>query len=149
MKILREIRPYQLDDAATLAAIANIAKPYPWSKEVFRDCVVAEYPGWVLTLDEQIKGYTIIKVAAEEAELLNICVDPVAQGVGHGTDLLNTAIIQAAARGAEHIFLEVRISNDHAIALYKKLGFNEVGVRKNYYPTDDGREDAMIMFRPL
>lgn len=143
------IRVYHLDDAAAMAAIANVATDYPWSKQVFRDCLAAEYPGWVLSLDGQVRGFSIIKLVGEEAELLNLCVDPIVQGMGFGRDLLQTALVHAAAHKAEHMFLEVRISNEAAIALYKQFGFNEVGVRKNYYPSEHAREDAVIMFKPL
>lgn len=143
------IRAYHPGDAATMAAIANVATDYPWSKQVFRDCLSAEYPGWVLSLDGQVRGFSIIKLAGEEAELLNLCVDPVVQGMGFGRDLLQTALVHAAGQKVEHMFLEVRISNVTAIALYRQLGFNEVGVRKNYYPSENAREDAVIMFKML
>ncbi|MDF1759888.1 MAG: ribosomal protein S18-alanine N-acetyltransferase [Coxiellaceae bacterium] len=149
MTITTQIRLYQPDDAAAMAAIANVAKPYPWSKQVFRDCMTATYPGWVLCENEQIRGFSIIKVVAEEAELLNLCVDPAVHRQGYGKQLLQYAIDEAHKQLAEHIFLEVRESNEAAKGLYLHMGFSQVGIRKQYYPTDDGREDAVIMFRGI
>ncbi len=140
------IRPFDVDDAAAMAAVANVAMPYPWSKQLFRDCFAAHYSGWVLTLDEQLRGFCIIKVVEDEAELLNICVDPVSQGMGFGRELLQIALKHVADAAVEVMYLEVRISNNTAIKLYKSLGFKQVGIRKNYYATDEGREDAVIMF---
>ncbi|MDF1795823.1 MAG: ribosomal protein S18-alanine N-acetyltransferase [Coxiellaceae bacterium] len=149
MTITTQIRVYHPDDAAAMAAIANVAKPYPWSKQVFRDCMAAEYPGWVLCEEDQVRGFSIIKVAAEESELLNLCVDPMVQRQGYGQRLLQYAIDDAQKQRAEQIFLEVRESNQAAKGLYQHMGFSEVGIRKQYYPTDDGREDAIIMFRNI
>ncbi|MDF1653578.1 MAG: ribosomal protein S18-alanine N-acetyltransferase [Coxiellaceae bacterium] len=149
MTTTTQIRVYHPDDAAAMAAIANVAKHYPWSKQVFRDCMVAQYPGWVLCEDEQVRGFSIIKVVAEEAELLNLCVDPAVHRQGYGRRLLQYAIDEAQKHFAEHIYLEVRKSNKAAKGLYHHMGFSEVGIRKQYYPTDDGREDAVIMFRAI
>jgi ribosomal-protein-alanine N-acetyltransferase len=76
--------------------------------------------------------------------LLNICIHPSLQRLGYGRQLLLTALGQARDAGVETIFLEVRPSNDIAIALYRSLGFRLIGRRPSYYQADDGREDAVI-----
>ncbi|MGZ8241092.1 MAG: ribosomal protein S18-alanine N-acetyltransferase, partial [Methylobacter sp.] len=76
--------------------------------------------------------------------ILNICVDPAEQKQGIGRKMLEN-LIEVARGRAETIFLEVRPSNPVAIALYKKIGFNEIGIRKGYYPAENGREDAIML----
>lgn len=118
---------------------------YPWNENIFRDCFIApSYSCWVCEDTEKIVAYAILSAAAGEAHILNLSVDPSAQGLGVGKMFMEH-LIEIARKKAETIFLEVRPSNTNAIALYDRLGFNEVGVRKDYYPTEDGREDAVIL----
>jgi ribosomal-protein-alanine N-acetyltransferase len=77
--------------------------------------------------------------------LLNLCIDPEYAGQGFGRFLLKEMIRRALERKCMMFFLEVRVSNTHAINLYFSEGFNEVGIRPNYYPAGNGREDAMLM----
>ena len=94
---------------------------------------------------DSIKGYSIVSMVGGEAHIMNICVDPDVQKRGVGSKLLEK-MIELATKKAETIFLEVRPSNKVAIALYEKRGFNEIGVRKNYYPAVNGkREDAVML----
>jgi ribosomal-protein-alanine N-acetyltransferase len=79
-----------------------------------------------------------------EAHILNISVHPEEQGQGIGRKMMEN-LIEKAKWEAETMFLEVRPSNPGAIALYQKLGFNEVGLRKGYYPAEHGREDAIML----
>ena len=83
-------------------------------------------------------------MAVGEAHILNISVAPNEQGQGIGRRMLEH-LIELATGKAETIFLEVRPSNVGAIALYEKMGFNEIGVRKGYYPATHGREDAIML----
>jgi ribosomal-protein-alanine N-acetyltransferase len=84
-------------------------------------------------------------MAVGEAHIMNICVDPDIQKQGVGAKLLEN-MIERARKKAEKIFLEVRPSNEAAVSLYKRRGFNEIGVRKGYYPAVDGyREDAVML----
>uniref|UniRef100_A0A0U1PBG9 [Ribosomal protein bS18]-alanine N-acetyltransferase n=1 Tax=Mizugakiibacter sediminis TaxID=1475481 RepID=A0A0U1PBG9_9GAMM len=97
----------------------------------------------------RVIGYGILSVAAGEAHVLNVCVTPAEQGRGHGRRLLQRLIDLARWHGAERVFLEVRPSNAHAIAMYERAGFNEIGRRPNYYPAARGREDAIVMAMEL
>lgn len=90
-------------------------------------------------------GFAITQWVLDEATLFNIAVDPAYQRRGLGKKLLNHLIEQLQQRDIFTLWLEVRASNQAAIALYEQTGFNEVSVRRNYYPAHHGREDALIM----
>ena len=102
----------------------------------------------MLKCNDNIVAYAITSTAADEAELLNIVVAPNEQRKGLGRLLLNhmTGMFDDSIHT---LFLEVRASNIGAIALYHSLDFNEVGIRPNYYPSQHGREDAIIMAQSL
>ena len=94
-------------------------------------------------------AFAITQVVLDEATLFNIAVDPDFQRRGLGKALLEHLIDELEKRGVLTLWLEVRASNVAAIALYESLGFNEATIRRNYYPTADGREDAIIMALPI
>lgn len=100
------------------------------------------YASAVLENGELI-GYGGISVAADEAEILNIAVHPSFRRLGVGVRLMRVLIDAAQERGACSLYLEVRASNVAAAALYRSLGFETIGVRKNYYTSP--REDAVLM----
>ena len=88
-------------------------------------------------------------MAAGECHVLNLCIDPELRGKGLGRYLMKHLLDLARHHKAEMVFLEVRPSNRHAIALYESMGFNEVGRRRRYYPAKKGREDALVLARNL
>ena len=92
----------------------------------------------------KILGYSILAIGVGEAHILNICVAPTEQKQGIGRKMLEN-LIEVARGQAETMFLEVRPSNRVAIALYMDMGFNEIGIRKGYYPAENGREDAIML----
>ncbi|MFD0739077.1 ribosomal protein S18-alanine N-acetyltransferase [Lysobacter koreensis] len=139
------LRPMREDDLPTIQAIEDRAYPFPWTIGIFRDCLRADYPAWVLHRDGAIVGYFLMSLGAGEAHVLNVCVAPEHQGCGHGRRLLRSILQLARARGAQRVFLEVRPSNTGAIKLYFDEGFNEIGRRPRYYPAKDSREDALVM----
>src|SRR5688572_27951592 len=135
-------------DAALNAIMAIEERAYVFHRTqgVFRDCLLANHPAWVLVdADVTILGYAVLSFAAYEAHVLNLCTTPEAQGRGYGRRLLRALLQLARGRGAQRVFLEVRPSNAPAIALYHDEGFNEIGRRPRYYPARDGREDALVM----
>jgi ribosomal-protein-alanine N-acetyltransferase len=144
-QLLPTLRPMVEADLAEVARIEAAAYAFPWTLGIFRDCLRAGYHGWVLACAGAIYGYGMLSIAAGEAHLLNLCVDPIRQGEGHGRHLLMRLIDLARWHRAERIFLEVRPSNTVAIKLYHDMGFNEIGRRPNYYPARVGREDALVM----
>lgn len=139
-------RPMRSEDVAAVAAIEAAAYAFPWTAGLFRDCLAAGYSAWVLEAgDGGLQAYAILAIGADEAHLLNLCVDPNRQGHGMGRQLLRRMIELARWHRAGRIFLEVRPSNPAAIALYRSEGFAEIGRRPRYYPAQDGREDALVM----
>ncbi|CAA9314069.1 MAG: Ribosomal-protein-S18p-alanine acetyltransferase [uncultured Lysobacter sp.] len=139
------LRPMRESDVDAVYSIEVRAYPFPWTAGIFRDCLRADYPCWVLIEESCLIGYFLMSLAADEAHVLNICIAPEAQGHGHGRRLLRSAVQLARARGAQRVFLEVRPTNKAAIALYDSEGFNEIGRRPRYYPATNGREDALVM----
>jgi len=87
----------------------------------------------------------VMSAAAGESHILNLTVRPESQRQGIGGTLMKHFLQLARRHGADTLMLEVRPSNCNAISLYEKLGFNEIGVRSNYYPAEDGREDALLL----
>lgn len=96
---------------------------------------------------ENIVAYGVIYTAADEGDLANIAVIPEMRRRGLGSALLCRMLAEAKERGADRMFLEVRESNENARALYEKVGFNNIGKRRNYYVNP--REDAVIMEKSL
>lgn len=132
--------------------IETRAYPWPWTEGMFADslrsghlCYLASErePGLQQDLERAL-GYIIVLVAVGECHVLNVCVDPQQQGNGYGRRLLNHALNAAVDLGAEAAYLEVRASNETAIKLYESAGFERVGLRKQYYPAGDVREDALV-----
>lgn len=139
-----ELRPMQEADLPMVFTIEQLAYTHPWSLRILQDCLRVGYKAWVLLREAEVMGYGFLSVAAGEAHVLNICIDPQYHGQGYGRHLLQHLLSLARQNGADTVFLEVRPSNETAIQLYNRLGFNQVGLRKNYYPHADGREDALI-----
>ena len=143
------LRTMTADDLEQVAAIELAAYEYPWTHGIFRDCLRAGYDCIVLAHGIEVVGYGVLSAAAREAHVLNVCVAPAQRGQGHATRLMKRLIDLARWHRAERIFLEVRPSNAHAIRIYDRLGFNEIGKRPNYYPSKRGREDAVVMAMEL
>ena len=142
-------RPMKESDLSKVLGIETQAYPFPWTLGIFSDCLRLGYLCWVLECDDKLIAYAILGVAAEECHILNLCVDPNEQGQGYGRRLLNKMLSIARAHKAKTAFLEVRPTNAQAVSLYLSEGFNEVGVRKDYYPAAFGREDAIIYAKEL
>lgn len=140
---LRPMVEEDLHAVVELEALAHAAAP--WSLGIFRDCLRAGYSCWVLELAGELVGYGVMSVAVGESHVLNVTVRPRVHGNGLGRHILTRLLNLAKQHRADTAFLEVRISNRRAIGLYESVGFNEIGVRRNYYPSADGREDAIIM----
>ena len=133
-----------LQDLSTVMEIETSAYAHPWSEGNFRDCLSAGYEMVICDLEQQIIGYGVMSIAAGEAHLLNLCIHPQKQKRGHGRQLLNHLMQIADQKKAGTVFLEVRASNARACTLYHMAGFNEIGFRTGYYPSGNGREDAIV-----
>ncbi len=145
------LRPMTLDDLEAVMAIEVQAYPWPWSRGNFADTLAAGHWAQVMVdPDQGILGYIVAMRGAGELHLLNVTVIPAHQGRGLGRALLERLEDEARIRGVAEIWLEVRASNLRARALYARLGYREVGLRRQYYPGPPGRrEDAILMSRPL
>ena len=139
------LRPMRESDLAEVHALEIRAYEFPWTLGIFRDCLRADYPAWVLLVDGRLAGYCLMSIAAGEAHVLNVCTAPELQGRGLGRQLVHALLRIARARRVDRVFLEVRPSNVAAIRLYDAEGFNEIGRRPRYYPARNGREDALVM----
>ena len=139
---LRAMREGDLDAVVT---IERRAYPFPWTRGIFRDCVLAGHQALLALEDDRPAGYAIMSIAAGEAHVLNLCTAPERQSGGLGRHLLRALLKMARDHGVQRVFLEVRPSNPQAIALYHSEGFNEIGRRPRYYPAENGREDALVM----
>ena len=136
-------------DVTDVMTIESRAYVYPWTAGIFRDCIGAGYCCYVLEKDAEIIAYAVMSVGAKEAHILNVCVRPETRGQGYGRALMEKLITLARQIRADTMFLEVRPSNGAARGLYDKLGFNEIGTRQNYYPAEQGREDALLLAKQL
>ena len=140
------ISPILACDFESLFAIEQRAHLVPWSLGTLKNNQGERYLNLKIEQNQQIIGFAICQWVLDEATLFNIAIDPQAQGQGFGRLLLQALIAQLRAQGIATLWLEVRESNQKAQRLYDQLGFNQVDVRKNYYPTADGkRENAIVM----
>jgi ribosomal-protein-alanine N-acetyltransferase len=125
-----------------LAAIHAEAFETPWDAASLSALLAS--PG-VFALEEA-NGFILIRVVADESEILTLAVRPSARRGGLGARLVEAGVVRAAALGAERMFLEVAEDNAAARALYARAGFHEAGRRRGYYARADGsREDALVL----
>jgi [ribosomal protein S18]-alanine N-acetyltransferase len=136
-------------DLAMVADIERRSYEFPWSHGVFRDCLLAGYQNIVLIRGDVVAGYGVLSVAAGEAHVLNLCVDPDYRSRGYGEKLLDEMLFRARTSLVRQVFLEVRPSNERAITLYRKKGFHQVANRPAYYQAQGGREDAAVLVKKL
>lgn len=140
------IEPIQAEDFERLFEIEQKAHLVPWSKGTLLNNQGEKYLNLKLVENSQIVAFAISQIVLDEATLFNIAVAPDFQGKGFGKRLLSELILQLQQKNVTTLWLEVRESNQTAQKLYNSLGFNEVTIRKNYYPTPEGgKENAVIM----
>tara|TARA_R110002096_G_scaffold379_11_gene2362 strand:+ start:9458 stop:9961 length:504 start_codon:yes stop_codon:yes gene_type:complete len=139
-----QLKPLKNTDLPEVLIIEGRVYDFPWSEQIFKDCLAMNYSSWGLMHEGELIGYAILSIAVGEAHVLNICINPNKQGLGFGGHFLQQLFKVAKGKKAERMFLEVRPSNTRAVGLYEKLGFAQIGQRKNYYPAGDGREDALV-----
>lgn len=134
-------------DIVELMRIEHVAHSHPWSQSILlpyigKQCV------HIGLVNDRIIGFAVLRIIADEAELLNIAIAPEHQGHGYGSLLLKD-VLQSAHEKATQCYLEVRESNQSAIALYERHDFVQVGTRPHYYPVQQGYEDALLYAREL
>jgi ribosomal-protein-alanine N-acetyltransferase len=147
-------RPMTEADIPAVRAMEQAACLHPvhaWSEDNYRSSMRAGY--WVrVRCDAQSGAVAAVCVAmdgVDEVHLLNIAVDRCYHGHGVASSLLTVLYERCRQRQAASLWLEVRPSNAPALALYRREGFADIGLRKNYYPAPSGREDALVMKREI
>jgi ribosomal-protein-alanine N-acetyltransferase len=143
------IRLMREDDIAEIIAIEEAEYEFGWTEGIFRDCIRVGYLGLVYLVDSAVAGYGVAAVRAGECHVLNICVSQENAGRGYAKALLRRLLRLATTLRAHTAYLEVRPSNHVAINLYRRAGFRQIGVRRDYYPARVGREDALVLSKSL
>ncbi|MEQ4484227.1 ribosomal protein S18-alanine N-acetyltransferase [Cohnella silvisoli] len=142
-------RLMNLNDISTIVDIERESFTAPWSEEAFRNELTqnlfAKY--MIMELEDTIVGYGGMWLIIDEAHITNIAIREKYRGLGYGKKLLHEMMRTALWLGAQRMTLEVRVSNERAQALYRKMGFYPSGVRPAYY--SDNLEDALIMWADL
>ena len=127
-----------------VAQLEAICFADPWSEMSIASELRNIWSYWVVALDgDEVVGYIGSQSSCDETDIMNIAVHPDCRRRGIAESLIDNLIKELKNRGSHALMLEVRVSNDPAIALYEKLGFQQVGRRKNYYRNP--KEDALIL----
>ncbi len=139
------IRPMEILDIKRVMKVELAAYEFPWTPNIFRDCLRVGYYCCVIEDAGEVIGHAVMSYGVGECHILNVCILPELQRQGLGRQLIAHLLEVGHRNGVRIAFLEVRLSNAVAYRLYEDLGFTEVGIRKDYYPAIHGREDAMIL----
>jgi ribosomal-protein-alanine N-acetyltransferase len=142
---LWRLLPVSAEDIPEILGVETRAYEFPWTEGIFRDCLKAGYSAWAVRgAGGDLQAYAFMTMAVGEAHVLNLCVEPSLRRQGLARFLLMHLLRVARAANVTLVLLEVRRSNKAAIRLYQDFGFQNIGLRKNYYPARDGREDAFV-----
>ncbi len=143
------IRPMTMRDLDGVCRIENVSFDTPWSREAFEMEVIKSKAAvsWIAEREGVLVGYLISWLVVDELHIGNVAVDPDVRGEGIGAALVEASLGSAAARGVTYATLEVRVSNEQAIALYERFSFRGIAMRARYY--SDTGEDALVMMREL
>jgi len=144
-----EVRALRSDDIASVVAIESEAFTTPWQESTFESLLDRDGVELMVMTDARdgVIGYAVLWVILDQGELANLALTTSRRGAGLGAHLLRHVLERARARGVEKLFLEVRASNERAIELYRSFGFEDVGIRRDYY--DRPPEDARVMLTML
>ena len=139
-----EIKNMQSIHVSQVAALEKLCFSDPWSENSVASELNNPLSLWLVALDgDAVAGYVGSQSVMGETDMMNIAVDPNYRRQGVAAALVEALVRQLKANGNHCLTLEVRASNDAAIALYEKLGFAQIGRRPNYYRNP--REDALIL----
>ena len=139
------IRPMLETDLDGVFAIEEASYDFPWTRGIFHDCLHVGYSCWVYEEDDEVQAYGVMSTGGGEAHILTVVVREEARGRQLGRKMILHLLNTATKHKVQTVLLEVRPSNLVAINLYESVGFGEIGRRRDYYPADSGREDAVIM----
>lgn len=144
-QLLPQLRDMNWGDVDAVLQIEQQVHTHPWTRGNFNDALATGNICKVYEEGNFIVAYAILLPALGDVDLLDISVAQAYQRKGIATKLLNEIKEMITGAGFERMMLEVRRSNIAASALYRQFGFTEVGLRRDYYPLDTGREDAIVM----
>jgi ribosomal-protein-alanine N-acetyltransferase len=141
------LRPARPDDAIALTELYASAFEVPWTALAMLATLMADTTlGVVAEVEGRPVGFVLAQCAADEGQVLTLAVHPAHRAVGVGGVLVRTLLQTARAQGVHRMTLEVAVDNAPALALYRRLGFAPVGMRRGYYPAPDGgARDALVM----
>ncbi len=144
-----DVRGMRVEDVDEVVCIESEAFTSPWQRETFLDLLDRDQVDLlVATLSgEGVIGYAVLWCILDQGELANVALKPAFRGRGLGTRLVERVIEVGRERSIETLYLEVRASNSRAIELYRRLGFEDAGRRRDYY--NSPREDALVMMRRI
>ena len=147
MKHRMAVRLMEEDDLDQVMQIEESSYDFCWTRQIFVDCMRSGYCCLVLAEQDNdlVHGYAVLLLGPQEAHVLNVCIEEDFRGKGWARHVMLDLIDMSRRANCHELFLEVRPSNAIAYRLYESLGFNEVGLRPNYYKSHDGREDAIVM----
>jgi ribosomal-protein-alanine N-acetyltransferase len=140
------LAPMLLTDLDAVIALEQAVYPFPWTRGNFVDSLAAGH--WMRVLragDRTLAGYAVALSGVDEMHLLNLTVAPALQSRGLGRMLLDALVAECRRAYQAALWLEVRESNLRARAVYRRYGFEEIGLRRGYYPAAGRREDAIVM----
>jgi ribosomal-protein-alanine N-acetyltransferase len=140
------VRTMRESDIEAIMQIETAVYPFPWTAGNFRDSLKAGYDAWLLEDEGGAIGYAVVMWLPDEVHLLNLSVAAACQRRGVARALLRWLVDDTRKRGADSMMLEVRPSNGPARLLYQGFGFEQIGLRRRYYPAaGDSREDALVL----
>ena len=142
-------RRMTLDDVDAVMHLENQVYQFPWTNQIFEDCIRVGYDCWLAFIENTVVAHAVISIAAGESHILNLSVTENHQGKGIGKHFIQFLLNIARNKRAQIMMLEVRPSNARAINCYYSAGFNEIGCRKDYYPAPNGKEDALLFARHI
>lgn len=144
------LAPMAQGDLDAVAAIEASVQDFPWSRRSFEEGLDSGYEGWVAWRGSERVGFCLAMHAPDVTHILTLGVSPQAQRQGVGSSLLAACASAAASHGLPGLLLEVRVGNRQARSFYRRHGFEQLAVRKDYYPAPDNRrEDALVLRLPL
>lgn len=140
-----EVRLLRREDIDSVVAIETEAFTTPWQESTFEGLLERDGVELLVMTDAEdgVIGYAVLWVILDQGELANLALTTSRRGAGLGAHLLGHVLTRAQERGVSKLFLEVRASNHRAIDLYRSFGFEDVGIRRDYY--DQPQEDARVM----
>jgi ribosomal-protein-alanine acetyltransferase len=141
--------PMTAADLDEVAAMEQRIHAFPWTAGHFRDSLAAGHACWLKRIGGELAAFAVAMRVVDEEHLLDIGVAPARQRQGLGAQLLDFLCERARTDGMVRMLLEVRPSNESAVAFYRRFDFVEIGRRRGYYPAIEGREDAVVMAKNL